>query len=374
MLPTKPPPAARSSPSRASSKRWWRRPGASDGRPLVAFLQAREAERHPGAGRRQRLRGGAAAPAEPDRRSTTICRPRAASSCVERLKANTRTHFLPADPDHRRRQPASSASGRWPRAPTPSSRRTIDEQERRTRLWALLRSQALYRRQEHKRETQRLGDQRARAAGSATSCTTCRTRWGRCRPTSSSWASTRRSGQPDERDPRTCPTASARPARLLQQLARGLRTVQDYERFECGRVALHAGAAGPGRAAARGEGGAGLAAERRRAGPSRSTSAPGADADRRSGSAAAGAGHPGGATCCDSRAPRVLKLQIQQAACPAGDAAAGPGQRRRAHPARRTDSGCSSPTSACPAGRPWPMAWGWRWPGPSSICTAGRCR
>ena len=71
----------------------------------------------------------------------------------QRLKSNTRTHFVPtilyAPSDvrqYRLRALAAGADAIF----VPGT----DEQERRTRLWALLRTQAIYRRQEKKQRSQ----------------------------------------------------------------------------------------------------------------------------------------------------------------------------------------------------------------------------
>jgi signal transduction histidine kinase len=152
----------------------------------------------------------------------------------QRLKGNTRTHFLPAIlyaqtdvRQHRLRALAAGADAIF----VPST----DEQERRTRLWALLRTQAIYRRQERKQRTQgAVIQERRRWVGSfvhdlQSSIGALQANFeylsqallGRGRPATP---------ELDEclRDSRT----------VFKQVVRGLRTVLDFERFEVGRIVL----------------------------------------------------------------------------------------------------------------------------------------
>lgn len=211
-------------------------PGRTDGRPLVAFLK------------QEKLNVTLVSDADSAFEEALLHRPNlivihddlppaGGSELVSRLKANTRTHFLPAvlitTGDNRQQRIRALAAGA-DAVFTPDD----DEQERRTRIWALLRSQALYRRQEHKREAQR-------------TVISERTRWignfvhdlqnavGALQANFEFLTQHARSGQPGERseDVLDCQRETRH---LLQQVSRGLRTVQDYERFESGRVALHA--------------------------------------------------------------------------------------------------------------------------------------
>jgi K+-sensing histidine kinase KdpD len=154
----------------------------------------------------------------------------------ERLKANTRTHFLPVivvpRSDKRQYRIAALAAGA-DAVFSPG----MDELEKRTRLWALLRSQALYRRQERKHDAHR-------------SALTDRGRWvgsfvhdlqnvaGALQANFEFLAqAAAASAQSKSDDLLEC----ARETRhVFQQLTRGLRTVADYERFESGRVNLKA--------------------------------------------------------------------------------------------------------------------------------------
>jgi K+-sensing histidine kinase KdpD len=152
----------------------------------------------------------------------------------QRLKSNTRTHFVPtilfpqADvPQERLRALAAGVDAIF--VPT------TDEQERRTRLWALLRTQAIYWRQEKKQ----------RSAGSAIQE---RRRWvgsfvhdlqssiGALQANFEYLAQAARSkGRPGSADLDECITDSQT---VFRQIVRGLRTVLDVDRFEAGRIAL----------------------------------------------------------------------------------------------------------------------------------------
>jgi signal transduction histidine kinase len=155
----------------------------------------------------------------------------------QRLKANTRTHFLPAvlfatsDNRHQRiRALAAGADAVF--APT------TDEQERRTRLWALLRSQALYRRQDRKGEEQRtVLQERGRWIGNFVH--DLQNAMGALQANFEFLGQLAvNAGAIRDDDARDCLRETRA---LLQQLTRGLRTVQDYERFESGRVVLRRG-------------------------------------------------------------------------------------------------------------------------------------
>jgi signal transduction histidine kinase len=160
----------------------------------------------------------------------------------QRLKGNTRTHFVPAilasDADERGFRLRAFAAGAdavfGPDA---------DQQERRTRLWALLRTHTLYRRQERKRRSQGSAIQTRRAwvsrfvhdlqsslsalqanleylAGVGLTVMASRTADGDTGPNTTTEVSE------CVKETRT----------VMSQLTRGLRTVLDYERLEGGRV------------------------------------------------------------------------------------------------------------------------------------------
>ena len=155
----------------------------------------------------------------------------------QRLKGNVRTHFVPtivfALNDLRAFRLRAS-----PRAPTPCSRPATDAQERRTRLWALLRTP----RPVHavREEAARAGQRRSSsgAAGSATSCTICRGRSRRCRPTSTITgalrpAQGRRCAAPNfRRKRRRCPH------RLRPAHAATCGRCMDFDRYESGQLRL----------------------------------------------------------------------------------------------------------------------------------------
>lgn len=156
----------------------------------------------------------------------------------QRLKGNTRTHFLPAilyarsdSRQHRIRALAAGADAIF--------HADTDEQERRTRLWALLRSQAIYRKQER----------RSRAQGSLLRE---RGQWfgGFVHDLQNSIGAlqanfeylSQLAARPDPGAPaaaRADLEECVRDSRLVfNQLARGFRTVLEFERFEAGRVTL----------------------------------------------------------------------------------------------------------------------------------------
>ncbi len=211
-------------------------PGRADGRPLVALLK------------QEKLNVTLVGDADSAFEEALLHRPNlivihddlppaGGSELIARLKANTRTHFLPAvlvtTAENRQQRIRALAAGA-DAVFSPDA----DEQERRTRIWSLLRSQALYRRQENRREAQR-------------TVISERTRWlgnfvhdlqnaiGALQANFEFLGQHARSGQTQDRsdDLLDCQRETRS---LLQQMARGLRTVQDYERFESGGVVLHA--------------------------------------------------------------------------------------------------------------------------------------
>jgi K+-sensing histidine kinase KdpD len=153
----------------------------------------------------------------------------------QRLKSNTRTHFLPviivprSDRGPQRvRALAAGADAVFPPG--------MDELEKRTRLWALLRSQALHRRQERKHDGQRTAlQERGRWVG--TFVHDLQNVAGALQANFEFLAQAAAAAQHRGDDVLEC----ARETRqVFQQLTWGLRSVQDYERFESGRVALQA--------------------------------------------------------------------------------------------------------------------------------------
>jgi signal transduction histidine kinase len=151
----------------------------------------------------------------------------------QRLKNNTRTHFLPviivsrADKGPQRiRALAAGADAVFPPG--------MDDVERRTRLWALLRSQALYRRQERKHAGQRTALQE-RGRWVETFVHDLQNVAGALQANFEFLAQAAASVPGRSDDVLEC----ARETRqVFQQLTWGLRSVQDYERFESGRVAV----------------------------------------------------------------------------------------------------------------------------------------
>src|SRR5262249_54585183 len=112
---------------------------------------------------------------------------------------------------------------------------TTDEQERRTRLWALLRTQAIYRRPDKKQRSQGTAIQESR-------------RWvgSQVHDLPSSIGalqanfeylgqSARGRGRPVSSDLEECLHDTQT---VFRQIVRGLRTVLDFERFEAGRMVL----------------------------------------------------------------------------------------------------------------------------------------
>jgi K+-sensing histidine kinase KdpD len=155
----------------------------------------------------------------------------------QRLKGNGRTHFLPAiilaqgdGKQHRLRALSAGADAVF----APST----DEQERRARLWALLRTEALHRQQQRLQRTQgaEFRNRRRWVGGfvhdlqSAIGALQANFEYlGQC---------FRSKGRPSVADIEECQTDTAI---VFRQVARGLRNVLDYERFESGRMALKEG-------------------------------------------------------------------------------------------------------------------------------------
>jgi signal transduction histidine kinase len=158
----------------------------------------------------------------------------------QRLKSNTRTHFLPAIfvPRADRQSVRIQALAAGADAVFPPS---MDEAEKRTRVWALLRSSALHRRQERKQDTQRSAlRERGRWVGSFVHDLQNVT--GALQANFEFLAQTAAAGSRDRSDDVLDCARETR--QLFQQLARGLRTVGDYERFESGHVSCKSSAIG----------------------------------------------------------------------------------------------------------------------------------
>ena len=152
----------------------------------------------------------------------------------QRLKSNTRTHFLPVIvvPRNDRGPQRLSAYAAGADAVFPPG---MDEAEKRTRLWALLRSQALYRRQERKHDASRTANTE-RGRWIATFVHDLQNVSGALQANFEFLAQGASAATRDRsEDLLEC---SRETRHLFQQLGRGLRTVQDYERFESGRVTL----------------------------------------------------------------------------------------------------------------------------------------
>jgi signal transduction histidine kinase len=152
----------------------------------------------------------------------------------QRLKSNSRTHFVPtilyAHSDvrqHRLRALAAGADAIFVPA--------TDEQERRTRLWALLRTQAIYRRQEKKQRTQgSVIQERRRWVGSLVH--DLQSSIGALQANFEYLSQAVRSrARPSASDLDECLHDTQT---VFRQIVRGLRTVLDFERFEAGRIVL----------------------------------------------------------------------------------------------------------------------------------------
>jgi K+-sensing histidine kinase KdpD len=155
----------------------------------------------------------------------------------QRLKGNTRTHFVPtilyAQNDvrqHRLRALAAGADAIF----VPGT----DEQERRTRLWALLRTQAIYRRQDKKQRTQgSVIQERRRWVGSLVH--DLQSSIGALQANFEYLTQAARGrGRPATSDLDECLHDTQT---VFRQIVRGLRTVLDFERFEAGRIVLKDG-------------------------------------------------------------------------------------------------------------------------------------
>jgi K+-sensing histidine kinase KdpD len=156
----------------------------------------------------------------------------------QRLKGNTRTHFVPtilyAQSDvrqYRLRALAAGADAIF----VPGT----DEQERRTRLWALLRTQAIYRRQEKKQRSQGSAiEERRRWIGNFVH--DLQSSMGALQANFEYLAQVARAkGRGGETELEECVTDSQT---VFRQIVRGLRTVLDIERLEAGRITLREGA------------------------------------------------------------------------------------------------------------------------------------
>jgi CheY-like chemotaxis protein len=211
-------------------------PGRDDARPLVAFLKA------------QGVNIQLACDADSAFEEVLLHRPNVVLvddrippaggiELCQRLKGNSRTHFVPAIlvagsdvRQHRVRALAAGADAIF----SPST----DEQERRTRLWALLRTQAMYCRQERKQRTQGSAIQdRRRWIGNFVH--DLQSSMGALQANFDYLAQTARgrggASGADHSDLEDC----VRDSRIVfSQLTRGLRTVLDYERFQAGQIVL----------------------------------------------------------------------------------------------------------------------------------------
>jgi K+-sensing histidine kinase KdpD len=154
----------------------------------------------------------------------------------QRLKGNTRTHFVPtilcaqtdARPDRLRALAAGADAIFVP---------GTDPQERRTRLWALLRTEAIYRRQERKQRTQgAVLQERRRWVGNFVH--DLQSSVGALQANFEYLAQSVPRGRPGAAEIDECVTDSQT---VFRQIARGLRTVQEIERFQSGRVAMKEG-------------------------------------------------------------------------------------------------------------------------------------
>lgn len=153
----------------------------------------------------------------------------------ERLKANGRTHFLPTV--------IFASSGKWDdrpghrlqaiRAGADALFSAAQPEEARARLWALLQSEGLYRRQERRQKVQGTALQE-RGRWLETFVHDLQNAVGALQANFEFLGQTAlaRSAEMSE-DVSDCVRETRT---LLQQLTRGLRTVQDFERFESGRV------------------------------------------------------------------------------------------------------------------------------------------
>jgi K+-sensing histidine kinase KdpD len=162
----------------------------------------------------------------------------------QRLKANTRTHFLPTiifatggAQSARLQAFEAGADAVFTAGDEPA--------ERRARLWALLRTQALFRRHERKRESQGVA-LRERGQWLGSFMHDLQNAVGALQ---ANFEFLTRVGQPGPGRPAVRPIdlqeCSSETHALLRQLAHGLRTMQEYERFESGRIGLKEGLFAP---------------------------------------------------------------------------------------------------------------------------------
>jgi signal transduction histidine kinase len=208
-------------------------PGRREARPLAAFLQA------------QKLNVVIVHDADTAFEEALLHRPNVVLiddeippaggiELCQRIKNNSRTHFLPAilfasteNRQHRIRALAAGVDAIFHPG--------MDEQERRTRLWALLRSQAFYRRQERKHRAQgsRL---RARGEWFGAFVHDIQNSIGALQANFEYLAQVASRGGASDPDVEEC----VRDSRMVfNQVVRGFRTVLDFERFESGRTRLH---------------------------------------------------------------------------------------------------------------------------------------
>jgi K+-sensing histidine kinase KdpD len=152
----------------------------------------------------------------------------------QRLKGNTRTHFVPtilyAQSDVRQDRLRALAAGA-DAIFVPGT----DDQERRTRLWALLRTQAIYRRQEKKQRSQGSAiEERRRWIGNFVH--DLQSSIGALQANFEYLAQVARAkGKTGGAELDECVNDSQT---VFRQIVRGLRTVLDIERLEAGRISL----------------------------------------------------------------------------------------------------------------------------------------
>lgn len=153
----------------------------------------------------------------------------------QRLKANTRTHFVPAVLFSTTDSPAVRARA-WAAGADAVFTGRADGAEERARLWALLRTQAIYRRQERRQSNQGTAMQ-SRQRWIASFVHDLQSALGALQANfdylSHELGDQKSNGRSSEVADCLRDTTL-----LFSQLARGLRTVLEYERFEGGRFAL----------------------------------------------------------------------------------------------------------------------------------------
>ena len=165
--------------------------------------------------------------------STTASRRRAASISVLRLKANVRTHFVPTilctlNDLRRERVRALAAGADAVFAPA------TDVEERRARIWALLRTRALYRRIDRLQRDAAQRDRRPPAVAVALPArpqgADRRARGQRRVPGSV------RAGRRTTRGSPTSKSSIEDTRGIFEQVKAAVRTVLDYDRFETGQL------------------------------------------------------------------------------------------------------------------------------------------